>query len=95
MLRIGRLALRKFFGLEYGVLPQKSLNWHIELEVSRDEAATGGEKQVAYKRGKGAKKLMVKIPSGVKTGTKIRLKGIGLTENKSSGDLYLHVRVRG
>ncbi len=93
-LRIGRFALRKLFGLEYGALPQKSLDWYIELEISRGEAATGGEKQVAYKRGKETKKLMVKIPSGVKTGTKIRLKGMGLVEDKKAGDLYLHVRVK-
>ena len=32
--------------------------------------------------------------SGVKPGTKIRLKGMGLTEDKKSGDLYLRVKVK-
>jgi len=37
---------------------------------------------------------MVKIPSGVKSGTKIRLRDMGLIEDKKSGDLYLHVKVK-
>ena len=30
----------------------------------------------------------------VKIGTKIRLKNIGIIENKKSGDLYLHIKVK-
>ena len=67
----------------------------IELEISPAEAAIGGEKQVSYKRGGQTKKLMVKIPPGVKSGTRIRLKGMGMIEDKESGDLYLHIKVRG
>ena len=59
------------------------------------EAVSGGEKQVAYKRSKEIKRLMVKIPSGVKSGTKIRLKGMGLVGDKKSGDLYLYIKVNG
>jgi len=40
------------------------------------------------------KKLMVKIPAGVKPGTKIRLKGMGITADKKTGDLYLHIKVK-
>ena len=93
--RIGKYTLRKLFGFQYEALPEQNLNQHIELEVSLDEAVTGSEKQIAYQRGKETKKLMVKIPSGVKTGTKIRLKGMGLVEDKKSGDVYLHIRVKG
>jgi len=38
---------------------------------------------------------MVKIPPGVKSGTKIRLKGMGIAAGNKSGDLYLHIRVKG
>jgi len=92
--KIGKYALRKLFGFQYEALPKQSLDQYIELEISPIEAATGGEKRVIYKRGKQKKKLMVKIPSGIKTGTKIRLKGMGIIENKKSGDLYLHIRVK-
>lgn len=94
-IKIGKYALRKLFGLRYEPLPKQSLDRHIELEVSPTEAATGCEKSVTYKRGKKTKKLVVKIPSGVKPGTKIRLKGMGIIEGEKSGDLYLHIKVKG
>jgi len=90
--QIARFVLSKLFGFQYGPLPQQNLDQHIELEISPTEAAAGGEKQVSYKRGKQTKKLLVKIPRGVKPGTKIRLKGMGTIEGKKSGDLYLHIK---
>ena len=93
--KIGKYALRKLFGVPFEPLPKQNLDQHIELEISPDEAATGGEKKVTYKRGKRKKKLMIRIPAGVKADTKIRLKGMGLTEDKHSGDLYLHIKVKG
>ena len=38
---------------------------------------------------------MVKIPSGVKLGTKIRLMGADVVEHKKQGDLYLHIKIKG
>ncbi len=95
MARIGKYALRKLLGFQYEPLPKQNLDRHIELEISPDEATAGSEKPISYKRGTQTKKLMVKIPSGVKSGTKIRLNGMGLVENKKSGNLYLHVKVKG
>jgi len=37
---------------------------------------------------------MVKIPAGVKSGAKIRLKGMGTIDNNKSGDLYLHIKIK-
>jgi len=93
-LKIGNYALRKLFGFQYQPLPKQNLDRHIELEISPGEAATGCEKPVTYKKGKQTKKLMVKIPPGIKPGAKIRLKGMGVIENKKSGDLYLHIRIK-
>jgi len=95
IMKIGKYALRKLFGFEYKSLPKQNLDQHIELEISPAEVATGCEKQVIYKMGKQTKKLMIKIPKGIKPGTKIRLRGMGVTENKKSGDLYLHIKVKG
>ena len=92
--KIGKYALRKLFGFQYEALPKQSLDQHIELEISSAEASAGCEKGITYKRGNKTKKLMVKIPSGVKAGTKIRLKGTGMIEDKKSGDLYLHIKVK-
>jgi DnaJ-class molecular chaperone len=88
--KTGKFVLRKLLGIEY----TPDLDLHIELELSPEEATTGGEKEVNYKRGKRKKKLMVRIPPEVKPGTRIRLKGMGLTENKKAGDLYLHIRIK-
>lgn len=92
---LGRFVLKRVFGLQY-VEPKarESLDTHLELEVSPAEALAGGERQVTYKRGRRKKSLVVKIPDGVKTGTKIRLKNMGQLKGNKSGDLYLHVRVR-
>ncbi len=94
MINIGKYALRKLLGFRYQALPKQSLDQHIELEISPAEATIGCEKGIAYKRGKQTKKLMVKIPPGVKTGTKIRLRGMGIIEGKKSADLYLYIKVK-
>jgi len=94
-IKIGKFALRRLFRLQFEPLPRQDLDLHIELEIPPDEAAAGGEKQITYKRDKRTKKLMVKLPPGVKSGTRIRLKGMGVVENKKSGDLYLHIKVKG
>jgi len=91
--RIGNFILRNLFGLQS--VPQPDLNQHIGLEISSTEAAAGGEKRVRYRRGDKMKSLMVKIPPGVKSGTKIRLKGMGTVDGARSGDLYLHIKVKG
>ncbi len=92
--KIGKYALRKLFGFQYKALPKQSLDQHIELEIPPAEASAGCEKGITYKRGKQTRKLMVKIPPGIKAGTKIRLKGVSIIEGKKSGDLYLHIKVK-
>jgi DnaJ-class molecular chaperone len=87
--RAGRFLLKRLLGIEY----TPNLDLHSSLELTLEEAAGGGEKEVSYQRGRRKKKLMVKIPTGTRTGTTIRLKGMGLVENKKAGDLYLHIEV--
>ena len=93
--KINQYVLRKLFGFQYAALPKQSLSQHIELEISQAEATAGCEKGIIYKRGNQAKKLMVKIPPGIKAGTKIRLKGVSIIKGEKSGDLYLHIKVKG
>ncbi len=92
--KIGKYALRKLFGFRYQAVPKQSLDQNIELEISPAEATAGCEKGITYKKANKTRKLMVKIPSGVKAGTKIRLKGMGIMEGKKSGDLYLHIKIK-
>jgi DnaJ-class molecular chaperone len=93
--KTGNFIMDRLLGGEPGAVAPSSLDQHREIEISASEAASGSEKRVTYKRGTASKKLMVKILPGVKTGTRIRLKGMGQTGNNKSGDLYLHVRVKG
>lgn len=91
--KTGRFFLGKLLGMDLNPPKSRDLDLHSDLELSAEEAASGGEKEISYRRGRRSKKLMVKIPPGVKTGTRIRLKGMGLVDKKKSGDLYLHIKV--
>jgi DnaJ-class molecular chaperone len=92
---ISRFLIKSLFKLSYETPSGKDLNQYLDLEISRAEAEEGGETPVRVRTGDRTKKLMVKIPRGIKSGTRIRLKGMGEVQDGKSGDLYLHVRVRG
>lgn len=92
---IGKYALRRLFGFQFEPLTKQSLDRHIELRISPAEAAAGCEKDISCNNGKQVKRLMVKVPRGIKSGTKLRLEGMGIKGNKKGGDLYLHVKVEG
>jgi DnaJ-class molecular chaperone len=89
--KVGRFALKRALGVKELPLERAELDLHQDLFLSPEEAVAGTEKQISYKRGKEEKKLVVKVPSGANSGTRIRLKGMGL---KGKGDLYLYIRVR-
>ncbi len=91
-LKLSKFVIRKLFGIQVPDPP-------IDLDISRDfeitdaEAAAGGEKKYIHGRCLKTRKLMVKIPAGIQTGTRIRLKGLGKKEGGQTGDLYLIVKV--
>ncbi len=95
VVKISNFALRRLFGLQLETPASQDLDQHIELKVSPLEAANGGEKDLSYTRDKKKKRLKVKIPPGIKQGTKIRLHGMGATDNERHGDLYLHIKIKG
>ncbi len=72
-----RFSLRTLFGIELPKPAKERLDEWRELEVTASEAKVGGEKSIKVKRGLRNKKLMVKVPAGVKSGTAIRLKEMG------------------
>lgn len=90
--KMSRFAIKRLFGVD--LEPPQILDRHIELEIPRGEAEKGGERQISYKRNGRKKRLMVKIPVGIRSGTKIRLKGMGAQKGKKSGDLYLHIKIK-
>jgi DnaJ-class molecular chaperone len=91
--KVSRFAFKRLFGVD--IEPPAALDKHIELEIKREEVEKGGEKEIKYKRNGRKKKLLVKIPAGIQSGTKIRLRGMGKQKGQRSGDLYLHVKIKG
>jgi hypothetical protein len=71
----------------------ESLNLHQDITLSQREAIEGVEKMIVVDE----KSFNVKIPAGIKNGSKVRIKGKGksgdINGEKISGDLYLHVSI--
>jgi curved DNA-binding protein CbpA len=89
--RIARMAFRKMSGFD---LPENggSIRDHIYVEAGL--AAAGGP-YADFLRER-SRKLVVKIPAGVREGQRIRLAGMG-REGRAGGapgDLFLEVRLR-
>jgi len=66
----------------------------VQLRLTTIEARRGGPKRLTVEREDGRDELLVTIPSGVRSGTKLRLRGKGRrTRQGPPGDLYLAVEV--
>ncbi|MDD4873732.1 MAG: DnaJ domain-containing protein [Dehalococcoidales bacterium] len=87
---IGRFIIKKAFGIEY----TKNLDIQMELEIIPEEAIAGKQKEIEYTRGTRKKKVVLTLPANVNTGTRIRLKGMGVVEKGKAGDLYIYVKVK-
>jgi curved DNA-binding protein len=79
-----------------GRMPQKGEDILYELSISLEEAASGGEKRVSYRKNGRIEEVSVKIPKGIPTGKKLRLAGKGMQGRNGGppGDLYLQISVR-
>ena len=64
------------------------------LRLTRSEALHGGSKRVAVRVDEKIEEVLLTIPPGVETGTKLRLRGKGRAgPGNTRGDLYLAVEV--
>ena len=89
--KLSRFLLKKFSGLQ---LPEKGADVHENLYLNPQQALQGGP--YAYYLSRKSKKLVVKIPPGIRKGQLIRLAGMG-EDGKGggqSGDLFLKVHIR-
>jgi len=74
----------------------KGQNLEKEISVPFATAVLGGQYQVSFDRGHGKlENVTVKIPVGIESGKKIRLKGQGRSGPAGDGDLLVKVNVAG
>ena len=66
-----------------------------ELTITLEEAASTTQKTIAYKPGSPQERLSVKVPAGISTGKKLRLKGKGEPgfHGGPNGDVYIHIKI--
>jgi curved DNA-binding protein len=83
----GGMKLDDLFRQMYGGM---SRNVEHKMSVSKKEAAEGVEKDISRK----GKKLRVKIPAGVKTGTTVRLRDALKITDGVNGDILVRVKVK-
>jgi curved DNA-binding protein len=68
---------------------------YAELSVTAEEARQGTKKPVAVRRNGEREELLVTVPPGVWTGTRLRLRAKGAAGPRGTlGDLYLTIRVK-
>jgi DnaJ-class molecular chaperone len=84
------------FGGRRGRARPRNLDIEQPVQVSLEEAATGTTRTIlmnATENGASARRLEVKIPAGVQSGSRVRVAGEGLHEGSRRGDLYLVIDV--
>jgi len=86
-----KYGLKKKWGIEW---PEKGKDLNDMITISPALALTGG--RIQYFNRKKSRELLVNIPSGIRAGQQIRLKGMGEDGKGGAepGDLYIDIRVR-
>jgi curved DNA-binding protein len=91
--KIMRFVLKRILGVQGLSWQSKGQDLYRQIYLTPEEAASGVDKKIKYKRGREKKKLIIKVPPKVTRGTKIRLKGMGMM-GKPPGDLFVIVKIR-
>ena len=73
--------------------PRRGQDLKMDIDVPFQTAVTGGERQVSVQRGAKVETINVKIPAGIETGAKLRVRDKGAEGGGGHGDLILTVQV--
>lgn len=73
--------------------PARGRDVESNLTVGFHEAWHGGERVLSVTGPEGAESINVKVPAGIKTGQKLRIRGKGQAGHGARGDLFLKVTV--
>ena len=89
--KVAKFLIEKISGV---ALPAKGADIHDSIRLAPELARSGGP--YAYYLRQSDKKLVVKIPPGVRDGQQIRLAGLGQDGQggAEAGDLYLKVKIK-
>ncbi len=84
-----------FLNSHFGTIRLKGRDLIYRIRMSRIEAAAGKEIQFTYQRGSETEKLSVRIPCGTRSGSRLKLPGMGMPGNSDEGpgDLYIEVKI--
>lgn len=76
-------------------VPQKGQDMTYQLSVTLEDVLNGAEKSIALRNNGGSQNVNVKVPKGIETGKKLRLKGKGgqAPPGGINGDLFLKIDV--
>ncbi|MFQ5431944.1 MAG: DnaJ C-terminal domain-containing protein [Nitrospinota bacterium] len=90
----GRGAGSPFGGAHFGgAATMPDLDISTEMTISLEESVKGGERRFSLKGDRGTETIAVKIPPGVKEGSKLRLSGKGGQYDRHKGDLYIKIHI--
>ena len=77
-------------------VPRKGQDLEYNLSISIEDAYSGSEKRITFKKDDGGlTEMTVKVPKGIDTGKKMRLAGKGLPGSGGGppGDMFINVKI--
>lgn len=92
----GLRAFQKHVAKKYELeIAERGEDVEDQINVTPEIASAGGKVRYHYAKPDNPRDLFIKIPSGIKEGQKIRLKGMGKdgSHGGQNGDLYLKVKI--
>ncbi len=74
--------------------PRRGQDYEQQVEITLEEACTGASRVLELQGDDGKpRRVEVKIPAGVDTGSRVRMAGLGGKGTAGAGDIYLIVKV--